>query len=110
MLLLGQDEDLRRAERWLNAAAEPVAAESEALTFSDLSLEHLAVPVVSRHVGKSLGELALNSLFGIQIVGIERDQRSLLSPGRSETLQPNDRMLVLGAPEQVNEMAFWLST
>lgn len=110
VLLLGQDEDLRRAERWLNTAAKPVAAKGEALTFSDLSLEHLAVPVVSRHVGKSLGELALNSLFGIQIVGIERDQHSLISPGRSETLQPNDQLLVLGAPEQVNEMAFWLST
>ena len=77
---------------------------------SDLSLEHLAVPVGSRHVGKPLSDLVLNSLFGIQIVGIERDHRSVLSPSSSETLEPGDQLLVLGTPEQVNEMAFWLST
>ena len=70
----------------------------------------MAVPAGSRHVGKPLGELALNSLFGIQIVGIERNHRPVLSPGRSEALQPGDQLLVLGTPEQVNEMAFWLST
>ena len=55
-------------------------------------------------------ELALNSLFGIQVVGIERDQRPVLSPDRSESLQPGDQLLVLGTPERVNEMAVWLST
>ena len=55
-------------------------------------------------------DLALNSLLGIQIIGIERDHRSVLSPGRSEMLHPGDRLLVLGTPEQVNEMAFWLAT
>ena len=36
--------------------------------------------------------------------------QSLSSPERMETLKPGDRLLVLGTPEQVNEMAFWLST
>jgi CPA2 family monovalent cation:H+ antiporter-2 len=110
VLLLGQDEDLRRAECWLNIETETTAAKREEPKLSDLSLEHLAVPAGSRHVGKPLGDLALNSLFGIQIVGIERDHRPVLSPGRSETLHSGDQLLVLGTPEQVNEMAFWLST
>jgi K+/H+ antiporter YhaU regulatory subunit KhtT len=110
VLLLGQDVDLRRAEEWLNTEAETAVAKGEEPKMSDLSLEHLAVPVGSRHVGKPLGNLALNSLFGIQIVGIERNHRPVLSPGRSETLQPGDQLLVLGTPEQINEMAFWLST
>ena len=110
VLLLGQDVDLHRAEEWLNTGAETAVAKGEGPKLSDLSLEHLAVPAGSRHVGKPLGELALNSLFGIQIVGIERNHRPVLSPGRSETLQSGDQLLVLGTPEQVNEMAFWLST
>lgn len=110
ILLLGHDENLRRAVRWLQAEAEVSADGSEAPTLTEVGLEHLSVPATSRHVGKPLGELALNSLFGIQVVGIERDHRALLGPGRSESLQPGDQLLVLGTPGQVNEMAFWLST
>jgi monovalent cation:H+ antiporter-2, CPA2 family len=110
VLLLGRDEDLLRAERWLSEEAERTEAASLEPGLADLSLQHLTVPAVSRHIGKALGELPLKSLFGIQIVGIERDQRSVVSPGRSETLYPGDQLLILGAPEQVNEMAFWLST
>ena len=110
VLLLGRDEDLRRAERWLSEEAEGAEAASPEPQLADLSLQHLTVPTVSRHIGKSLGALPLKSLFGIQIVGIERDQQSVVSPGRSETLHAGDQLLILGAPEQVNEMAFWLST
>lgn len=110
VLLLGEDENLRRAEGWLRSEAEAGADNAEPAKLADLGLEHLTVPSTSRHVGKSLGELALNSLFGIQIVGIERDNRPVLSPNRSESLQPGDQLLVLGTPERVNEMAFWLST
>ncbi len=110
VLLLGQDENLRRAERWIRSEVEPSVDNVETAKLADLGLEHLSVPATSRHVGKSLGELALNSLFGIQVVGIERDQRPVLSPDRSESLQPGDQLLVLGTPERVNEMAFWLST
>ena len=68
------------------------------------------VPTTSSHVGKTLEELALHAAFGIQIVGIERGQHSILNPNRAESLQPGDQLLVLGTPEQVNEMAFWLAT
>ena len=42
VLLLGRDEDLRRAECWLNTEAETAAAKSEEPKLSDLSLERLA--------------------------------------------------------------------
>lgn len=110
VLLLGQDENLRRAERWLNTPVESTSGSAESPNLADLGLEQLTVPVSSRHAGKSLADLALNSLLGIQIIGIERDHGSVLSPSRSETLRPGDQLLVLGTPEQVNEMAFWLAT
>lgn len=110
VLLLGQDENLRHAINWLNAADDSASERISGLDLAELSLEQLTVPTHSRHVGKPLASLALNSLLGIQIIGIERNDRSVLSPGRSETLQPGDQLLVLGTPEQVNEMAFWLAT
>jgi CPA2 family monovalent cation:H+ antiporter-2 len=106
ILLLGHSDNLRRAENWLNAE---VKSEDET-QLADLGLEHLTVPATSRHLGKSLDQLALHSQFGIQIIGIERGQRPLLNPGRTETLQSGDQLLVLGTAEQVTEMAFWLST
>lgn len=110
VLLLGRNEDLRRADRWLSQEAEGAEAAHREPQLSDLSLQRLTVPAVSRHIGKALGELPLKALFGIQIVGIERDQQLVVSPGRSEALHAGDQLLILGAPEQVNELAFWLST
>ena len=74
-----------------------------------MSLSHLTVPATSQRVGKSLRDLAVRSHFGVQIVGIERNHLSLLSPGPDESLKSGDQLLVLGTPKQVNEMAFWLA-
>jgi K+/H+ antiporter YhaU regulatory subunit KhtT len=51
----------------------------------------------------------VKSHFGLQIVGIEHGPESVLSSGSSESLEPADQLLVLGRPNQVTEMAFWLS-
>jgi CPA2 family monovalent cation:H+ antiporter-2 len=109
VLLLGQDANLLRAKEWLNVEVESATILEEKPKLADLSLEHLIVPAGSRHAGKPLGDLALNSLFGVQVVGIERDHHPLVSPGSATTFQAGDELLVLGAPEQINELAFWLA-
>jgi CPA2 family monovalent cation:H+ antiporter-2 len=106
LLLLGTDENLRAAEQWLSAEQRKVEDEIE---LTDLGLKPLVVPPTSRHVGKSLGQLAVNSLFGVQVVGIRRGGTQVLSPGHQESFQGGDHLLVLGTTEQVNEMAHWLS-
>ena len=108
LLILGTEEDLRAAEDWLNtpAAEAPPAAES---TLAELSLGHLMVPGSSRWIGKSIGALGIRAQFGIQVVGIERGAKSLLSPGPTENLSAGDQLLVLGTPEQVSDLAVWLS-
>jgi CPA2 family monovalent cation:H+ antiporter-2 len=108
LLLLGLEQSLEAAEAWLNEAKRAnETADHPAL--SELSLGHLMVPAASRHAGKSLGQLGLRSQFGIQVVGIERGHDSVLSPGPGENLVPGDQLLVLGTPEQVSDMAVWLS-
>jgi len=51
---------------------------------------------------QSLAQIGL----GFLIFGVGRNDRSGLSPSRSETLQPGDHRLVLVTSEQANEMAF----
>ena len=109
ILLLGTEDSLQKAEHWLNREPANKSDFSDDTTLGGISLSHLIVPATSRHLGKSLGDLALKRHFGVQIVGIERDQKSLLSPGPSESLEPGDQLLLLGKPNQVTEVAFWLS-
>jgi CPA2 family monovalent cation:H+ antiporter-2 len=108
LLLLGTEENLENAEAWLNEPKHEMEL-LEQPGLSELSLGHLMVPPSSRHVGKSLGELGIRSQFGIQVVGIERPNESHLSPGPKQNLGPGDQLLVLGTPEQVSNMAVWLS-
>ena len=35
-------------------------------------------------------------------VGIERSDQRIVNPGADEELQPNDRLLLLGSPEQLD--------
>ncbi|MGV3773245.1 MAG: cation:proton antiporter [Verrucomicrobiales bacterium] len=107
LLLLGTESNLKAAEQWLNDA-KTTDTTATASALSELSLGNLTVPPASRHIGKSLGELGISSNFGIQVVGIERQNQSCLSPGPKETFGSGDRLLVLGTPEQVSEMAAWL--
>lgn len=110
LLLLGRDEDLFHAERWVNeiewSEQSPVAESS----LKDLGLNHLHVPIHCRHAGRTLAELGCNRLFGVQIVGIQRDHQMLLSPGGSDVLRAGDRLWVVGRPEHAHEMGYWLNT
>jgi CPA2 family monovalent cation:H+ antiporter-2 len=108
LLLLGTEDNLESAEAWLNKPRSAIEA-SGLPGLSELSLGHLMVPRTSRHAGKSLAELGVRSLFGIQVVGIERGHNSLLSPGPRENLEPGDQLLILGTPAQVSDLAVWLS-
>jgi CPA2 family monovalent cation:H+ antiporter-2 len=108
LLLLGREDDIESAEAWLNEIKQ-ATENSDQAALSELSLGHLMVPSASRHAGKSLCELGLRSQFGIQVVGIDRGHDSVLSPGPQENLVAGDQLLVLGTPEQVSNMAVWLS-
>jgi CPA2 family monovalent cation:H+ antiporter-2 len=107
LLLLGTEQNLRSAEEWLNRPKDDT--QPSTATLSELSLGHLRVPSSSRLIGRTLGELGIRSQFGIQVVGIERGSTSVFGPGPKENLAPGDQLLVLGTPEQVSNMALWLS-
>jgi len=110
LLLVGREENLRGAEQWLNGLEATETPKQDACDLGALSLLPLAVPLVSKHIGRPLAELGLGTRWGVQVVGIKRDGTILVSPGRNATLQPGDQLLVLGSSDRVKELAFWLST
>ncbi len=109
-LLVGREDNLREAEQWLNEQQATEIPRQETCDLNTLSLMPLSVPLVSRHIGKPLSELELGTQWGVQVVGIKRDGMTMVSPGRNDTLQPGDHLLVLGASDRVKELAFWFST
>ena len=109
-LLVGREENLREAEQWLNELQATETSRQETCDLDALSLMPFSVPLVSRHIGRPLAELELGTQWGVQVVGIKRDGMTMVSPGRNDTLQPGDQLLVLGSSDRVKELAFWFST
>lgn len=48
-------------------------------------------------VGHTLEQLKLREKFGVTVVSIQRGERNILSPTRTETIMPYDRLKVFGA-------------
>lgn len=53
-------------------------------------------------VGKTLEELGLREKYGVNIAVIERGERLLPIPPKSERLYPGDRLQVIGTDEQIS--------
>lgn len=65
------------------------------------------LPSQSVLTGKSLADSCLGSALGLHVVAILRRGRTMLAPEPSAILQPDDRLLVQGTPDQLNELEGW---
>jgi di/tricarboxylate transporter len=70
-------------------------------------LFHMRVPRNSILVNKTLAQIRMGSVLGWNVIGITRDDRTLLAPGPTETLQGGDRLTVEGRIESLNELKNW---
>jgi CPA2 family monovalent cation:H+ antiporter-2 len=70
----------------------------------DLTLSDIRVPDSETWFGKTLGDLGLRSQFGCSVVGVERQGFPVPSPGPDTELYPNDELLVLGKPDQIQKV------
>jgi hypothetical protein len=85
LLLLGTEDGLARAKRWLEAA-DDAGSSTSGHGFAELYLEQLVVPPTSRHAGRSLGGLKLSQTLGVQVVGVERNGDTRVAAGEFDTL------------------------
>ncbi|MFH1437236.1 MAG: SLC13 family permease [Pseudomonadota bacterium] len=57
--------------------------------------------------GRTLAQSRLGSMLGLYVVEIIRKGRTVLSPGPAETLKADDRLVVQGRIEQLDELGGW---
>jgi CPA2 family monovalent cation:H+ antiporter-2 len=67
----------------------------------DTHLTELTVSPESEVVGKTLTELMIREKYGVNIALIERGRNNIPTPGRDERLYPNDKLLLIGADDQL---------
>ncbi len=106
LLLLGGEEQNEAARRVLTD--EKADTEREKTELDDVQMENVIVPLDSPRAGKSLAELDVNRITGVQVAGIHRQNRLRINPGGNERIQPADELLVLGLPEAIADFRRWL--
>jgi len=65
------------------------------------------LPNDSKLTGKSLAQIRLRSLLGLNVVAITRKARSILAPPPSERLRGGDSLVVEGGIDRVKELVHW---
>ena len=65
---------------------------------------NLQVPAASAIVGKTLSEIRLGSILGLNVLGITREERTILAPSPFEKLQAGDQLTVEGAAKQIDRL------
>ncbi len=59
--------------------------------------------------GHTLEQTRLGSALGLHVVGILRGERTQLAPDRSTVLHAQDRLLIQGTPDQLDDLHAWSS-
>jgi CPA2 family monovalent cation:H+ antiporter-2 len=89
----------------LSESSAPVHAEESSSAHQSKILEAqlttFTVATASPAAGKMISELRLRTVSGASVVGIERKGENIVNPGPDEEIQPEDRLLLLGSPAQL---------
>lgn len=67
----------------------------------------IKIPQESALVGKTLAKSRLGSGFGLSVVGIIRDDKTLLAPEITQVIKPDDMLIVEGRMDRILEMNHW---
>lgn len=93
LVIVGSDEQLRRAEAFLTLPPEgEEAGASERFVIAELD-----VLPGAQVAGRTLAELSFRQNYGVTVIGIRRGERRVLTPGPGERLAAGDRLVVIGS-------------
>lgn len=106
LLLLGNSEQIAAARKMLEAVRPRVGGSGE---FADVSMETVLVPEDSPRLDRTLAQLNVSRVTGVQVAGIKREGAHRLNPGGEERLCAGDELLVLGRSDQVRKLRVWLN-
>lgn len=101
--------EFQRASHSASASAWTAPLQAPAEDW-ELEIDEVTLPRDSALAGRNLGDLALRRRFGCSVVGIDRQGHALVNPGAETILYPRDKLLILGAAEQLQAVARVLGT
>jgi CPA2 family monovalent cation:H+ antiporter-2 len=93
-------EQLHRSSQVTSASAWPDTLPQQTADWN-LEIDEVTLSAHSIHAGKTLRQLALRLRFGCSVVGIDRQGFSMVNPSADTVLYPHDKLLLLGAPEDL---------
>ena len=67
----------------------------------NLDIDEVTLPSDSAHAGKTLGQLAVRQNYSCSVIGIDRQGYGIVNPRADTVLYPQDKLLLLGSPEQL---------
>ena len=102
LLLVGEPDEI--------TAFENLATGEAPVPTKNLSCQWVAVPPHSPAMGKTLADLDLSHLYGVQVQVIRRDGKFVRFPDGRADLQSGDRLLLCGTSDQLQQMKYWLHT
>ncbi len=70
----------------------------------DMTIEEVAIAPESSYVGRTIGEVGLRQ-HGVEVLAVGRDGGQQFLPARDEELQPDDVLVMIGPPRNVQQFA-----
>ncbi|OKL40679.1 cation:proton antiporter [Pontibacter flavimaris] len=109
-----QDFYIRIENRFMsNLNAREISAASKmshTLVPWDAHLTSFEVSPESVVVGKSMLELQIRELYGVNVAVIERGDRTIMAPTRHERIFPGDKLYIFGTDEQIEAFRQFIET
>ena len=100
LVLVGMPEDLRHAEEILNEL-QPM---DEAAAPDLFEMADIHISPDSDRIGKTLADLQFHQQYNVTVVGVQRGERQITTPSPNERLEGNDKLLVIGAAQAVQNL------
>ena len=73
-------------------------------TSHDVHFEIIEVSSQSECIGKTLLELDLDHVYGVNVISIIRDNEKINLPGRDEIIHPFDKLFIVGKDKQMQQI------
>ncbi len=105
VLLMGTMEQVQRGRAFIGGVSGKLDTDS---LIEEVRMDTIVVPGWSRAACRTLGEISPARNYGVQIAGIRRGMVRILNPSASESLNPEDELLILGTPDQIRGFRAWL--
>ena len=101
----GRIENLDDMKNWQQLIVEDKKIDITTPYSEEIKIGEVRLPPVSQYIGKTLNVLGFRNKFGANVLAIHRNGSTKRTHLSDEPLQPNDRLLLAGQQERLEQLA-----